>query len=413
MDQHALTRLFRAEHGRIIAAMLCYTQDLDLIEDALQDACLQAIEQWPDKGQPNNLGAWLLTVTKRRMIDRMRRHHYQKSHPDSDVIIGKIEAKEEPLADDYEIEDEQLKLIFTCCHPALPRDSRIALTLKTLCGLSAREIARAFLTSEPTMLQRLTRAKQKIQRAAIPYHVPQGEQLSQRLPSVLEVIYLIYNESHTAMEGQTLSREELANEALRLTDLLQHTLSTPEVTGLKALMLFNEARRSARVTSTGDYIPLALQDRSAWHRHTIEEAHALLTAALRQSAVGPYQLQAAISGLHCKAPSWQQTDWLQIYALYQMLATLQPSPVVALNQCVALAYSGSPDKAYGQLNALAPSLQRYQPFFAAKAEIASLLNRHDAAIDAYQCAIALTQNQVEQAYLAGKLEALKTHGEAG
>ncbi|NVK56769.1 MAG: RNA polymerase sigma factor [Alteromonadaceae bacterium] len=406
MQQRDFTRLFRTEHGRIVGAMLSYTQDLDLIEDALQDACLQAIEQWPSKGKPDNLGAWLFTVTKRRMIDRLRRHDYQKTHPESQAFIDRIQANDELALDDNVINDEQLKLIFTCCHPALPRESRIALTLKTLCGLSTREIGRAFLTSETTMLQRITRAKQKIKRAAIPYQIPQGEQLSERLPSVLEVIYLIYNESHTAMEGQTLSRAELAAEAIRLINVVQHTMATPEVCGLKALIMFHEARRPARQNDAQHYIPLPLQDRSLWHNDAIAQADTLLKASLKQGAVGPYQLQAAISGLHSQAPSWQQTDWPQIYALYNLLVTVKASPVVELNQCVALAYCGKAEQAFSKLTGLSESLLNYQPFFAAKAEIACKINQYDVARDAFKQAIMLTHNQVEKAYLTGKLNKL-------
>lgn len=400
-------RLFRAEYGSLVAALMVHAGDIQLAEDSLQEAFVRAMDVWPDKGLPANPAGWLLTVARRCLIDKFRaesRHNHEAT----------IRAVHDALASEASAEaaqpipDERLALIFTCCHPALSEAARVALTLKTLCGLTAREIARAFLVSESTMNQRLTRAKRKIRDAGIRYQTPEGEALGERLPSVLSVIYLIYNESYSAFEGQTLTRDDLANEALRLARLLYRLLPEPEVAGLLALILFHDARRAARTTEVLAYVPLEKQDRSLWNASAIAEARALLLQVMAKGRVGPYQIQAAISALHSQANSWQETDWLQIILLYDELYKRQPSPVVMLNKWTAVACSGSPECAYKELNALQDELADYQPFFAARADIARQLGLLDQAMLDYQQAIKLTNNGAERDFLLARSSALQT-----
>lgn len=402
MINQTIDRVLRCEHGRIVAAMLCFTTDLDLIEDALQDACLQALQQWPANQQPDNLTAWLITVTKRRLIDRLRSYEHQKKHPYGQCIIDVTESDYE--IDTHKLNDLQLKLIFTCCHPAIARESRVALTLKLFGGLSASEIARAFLTSESTVLQRITRAKRKISCAGIPFVIPCDQQIAERLPGVLEVIYLMFNESHTASAGCRLIRDDMCKEALRLAKILYNATLAPEAGGLLAMILFHDARSLSRQSQQLEFIALSEQDRSLWNTAQIHQAHELLSYNLKQGTVGSYQLQAAIAGLHAQSPTWQQTDWQQIYALYQLLCKVQPGPVTSLNKCVALAFSGHISKAYEQLSELEMALKQYQPYFAAKAGLAQRLGKYNEAIDAYQQAIQLSNNLVERDYLMNKCQ---------
>lgn len=399
-----LARVFRAESGRVLAALIGYSKDLSLAEDSLQDACLQAIEQWPERGVPDNKGAWLLAVAKRRLIDRIRR----QSHRSNERVLRLVADSFSDAISEEEhdtIPDERLKLIFTCCHPALSEQARVALTLRTLCGLTAREIARAFLTSEVTMNQRLTRAKRKIKNSGIPYEIPEGEGLAERVSSVLAVIYLIYNESYSAYEGQMLTREELAHEAIRLARVLHKLLPRPEVAGLLALLLFHDSRRQARSSDSHSFIPLDKQDRKRWNQEAIAEAHQLLNEAMLSGKPDAYQIQAAISALHAQAPHWEETDWVQIKLLYRALYQLDPSPVVALNQAVALAHSGDLDTAYKSLLALEADLKTYQPFCAACADVAARLDLFEASSEYYERAIHLSKNSSERDFLiARKLE---------
>jgi len=396
-----LARVFRAESGRVLAALITYSKDISLAEDSLQDACLQAIEQWPEGGVPENKGAWLLTVAKRRLIDRVRRQSHQHSEHVlalvSDSLTGAPSDEEQQA-----IPDERLKLIFTCCHPALSEQARVALTLKTLCGLTAREIARAFLTSEATMNQRLTRAKRKIRDSGIAYDIPEGDALADRVSSVLAVIYLIYNESYCAYEGQMLTREELAHEAVRLARVLLELLPRPDVTGLLALMLFHDARRGARSSDSQSFIPLEKQDRNLWNQEAIAEAQQLLNKAMSSGKPDAYQIQAAISALHAQAPDWYDTDWAQIKLLYRALYKLAPSPVVALNQAVALAHSGEHGKAFEYLLTMEPDLKTYQPFYAACADIAANLHHYETASRYYERAIQLSKNNSERDFLIAR-----------
>jgi RNA polymerase sigma-70 factor (ECF subfamily) len=404
--QNDLARLFRAKSGRILAALIAQCQDLQLAEDSLQDALVQASESWQIKPPPNNPEAWLLTVAKRRMIDRLRQSSRHTSETVLTTIVESLQIEQLNAESSLPIPDERLKLIFTCCHPALNQQARIALTLKTLCGLSAREIARAYLVSESTMNQRLVRAKQKINKAGITYAVPQGAALTERLDSVLSVIYLIYNESYSAFEGQTLTRDDLANEAIRLARIVRRLLPCPECSGLLALMLLHHSRSPARSDQTHSFIPLEHQDRLLWNHQQASEGRSILLAALADGQPEKYQLQAAISALHSEARHWRHTDWEQILLLYLTLYEKEPSPVIRLNALVALAQSGKEKEALTQLNSLSTELANYQPFYAAAAYMQTKLNLISLAEKSYRKAVSLTQNGAEKEFLIRQLEKL-------
>lgn len=408
-----LARVFRAESGRILAALISQYNDIDLAEDALQDACLSASTKWPNSGIPRNPAAWLITVARRRLIDRLR----QLSRAGTETVILAIAESLKAVPIDHQLEapeleneqlipDERLKLIFTCCHPALSEEARVALTLRTLCGLNAGEIARAFLVAESTLQQRLSRAKSKIKRAGIAYQVPEKSELANRLPSVLEVIYLIFNESYSAYEGQSLTREELGQEAIRLARVLYNLLPHAEVAGLLALLLLHHARSAARSNSTNAFIPLEQQDRALWDQLAISEGRKILLAAMTQNEIGKYQIQAAISALHAEAKSWQETDWRQIFLLYQALHNIEKSPVVELNMAVALANAGDEKSAMEKILGLAESLKNYQPYYAAAADISMRLGTKKQARQHYNQAIALSKNNAERDFLKSKLLSL-------
>ncbi len=394
-----LTRIVRANSGQILSALIKTTQDFSLAQDALQDAIAQALTQWADDGVPNNGGAWLYISARRRAIDRIRKE--QRHHADTtQQILTDLHDDQPDIAEwEQDIPDERLRLIFTCCHPALNMDAQVALTLRTLGGLSVREIARAFLASETTIGQRITRAKQKIKSAKIPYEIPGQEDIQARRDGVLKTIYLIFNESYTAYEGQSLTREDLANEAIRLCAILQKLDPNPETSGLLCLMRLTHARRAARQDADGNFVPLEKQDRTLWDHDEISDAHAQLLTTFTKGQFGPFQIQAAISALHCLAESWQETDWQQIYALYGALAAYDPSPIIQLNQAVALANMGGLNKALEQLNTLAAELAHYQPFYAARADILSRTGQEKLAQNDYDKAIELSQNQVEKRFL--------------
>lgn len=404
--QNDLALLFRAKSGRILAALISQCRDLQLAEDALQDALVQASESWQKNAPPRNPEAWLLTVAKRRMIDRLRQSSKQSSEPILRAIVDNIQVEQLDAEIDHVIPDERLKLIFTCCHPALNEQARVALTLKTLCGLSAREIARAYLVSETAMNQRLVRAKQKISKAGITYAVPHGPALEERLDSVLAVIYLIYNESYSAFEGQSLTRGDFANEAIRLARILVRLLPRPECSGLLALMLLHHSRSLARSDKTQSFIPLEHQDRTRWNHQQASEGRSILLAALAKGQPEKYQLQAAISALHSESPSWQNTDWEQILLLYLTLYEHEPSPVIKLNSLVALAQSGKEQAALLELNSLSDELMNYQPFHAATAYIQEKLYKTELAKNSYLRAISLTRNGAEKDFLVKQLEKL-------
>jgi RNA polymerase sigma-70 factor (ECF subfamily) len=388
----SLARIFRAESGQVLASLVYFSRDLQMAEDALQDACEQASKKWPVQGVPENTGAWLHLVAKRKLIDKLRQQHSHQNQCKLRLIEQSLYLHvDTPAETDYEVPDERLRLIFICCHPALNESAQVALTLRTLCGLEVREIARAYLLSDTAIGQRITRAKKKIRDAGISYEIPNTEQLSIRLPAVLKVIYLIYNESYSAYEGQSLTRQDLADEAIRLSLLMIKLIPNPEVFGLSALMLFHDARRLSRSSTIEPYIPLEQQNRRLWDQAKIAQANTFIQQALEYQQRGPYQIQAAISALHSRAKSWDTTDWPQIQMLYMSLFQLHPSPVVALNRAIAKANGGQLKKAFEDVVALSDELNQYQPYHAARGELESRLNLHHQAINSISKAIGLSK----------------------
>ncbi|WP_299083502.1 sigma-70 family RNA polymerase sigma factor [uncultured Paraglaciecola sp.] len=398
-----LARIFRAESGQVLASLVCYSKDFQLAEDALQDACEQASIKWPVQGFPKNTGAWLHLVAKRKLIDKLRQQHSQQSQHKLQLIEQSLYSQSTLKPEtDYEVPDERLRLIFTCCHPALNEEAKVALTLRSLCGLTIREIARAYMTSEAAVGQRITRAKKKIRDAGIRYETPNVKQLSSRLPSVLKVIYFIYNESYSAFEGQTLTRQDLADESIRLSLLMTKLNPNAEVFGLAALILFHDARRLSRSSNSEPFIPLEHQDRNLWDQTKIQQAEVFIYKALQYKAPGPYQIQAAISALHSQAKNWHATDWSQIQLLYSRLLQLHPSAVVRLNLALAKANAGQLQQAYTELVALHNALSQYQPYFAALSELESRLNFPEKAVVSISQAISLSKNGIERDYLIKK-----------
>lgn len=394
-----LAQVFRAGSGRLIAALVSQCRDLQVAEDALQDAVTQALAQWPNKGLPTNPQAWLFAVSRRRLIDRLRQTKRRDEMQIAEHIHECLTPDQAPLEAQQEIPDERLKLIFTCCHPALSEQAQLALTLKTLCGLTVKEIARAFLISETTLNQRLVRAKRKIKANGIAYEVPTQDNIEKRLSSVLSVIYLIYNESYSAYEGQTLTRNDLAEEAIRLARVLYTLLPKPSAAGLLALLLFHQSRSPARQSKTQSFIPLEMQNRDLWNQAQIAEGRKLLLTAIAKGQAEKYQIQAAISALHSEAKNWQETDWKQIRLLYASLLRHEPTPIVELNMLVALALSGQPERALASIYSLEQKLDQYQPYFAARADLEAKLSKPDAAIRSYNQAIRMTKNTPERDFL--------------
>ena len=408
----AVARAFRDERATVLATLIRQAGDFQLAEDAVQDAFEAAVTAWRRDGIPANPGAWITTAARRRAIDRLRRDRSVTDRAERLAELTRLEAQdeEEPSMDDESpIVDDRLRLIFTCCHPALEMPARVALTLRTLGGLTTGEIARAFLVAEPTMGKRIVRAKRKIADAHIPYRVPGDEELPDRLRGVLRVVYLIFNEGYAATEGDRLVRGELCDEAIRLGELLSRLMpDDAEVWGLLSLMLLHDARRAARVDSEGRYAALDEQDRSLWDRDRIADGLAALERAVSLRRPGEYQLQAAITALQIQAPDAEKTDWAQIAELYGALARLNPSPVVELNRAVAVGLAEGPAAGLTLLEPLLgdPALARYQPLHAAHAELLSRAGDASAAAGAYERAIALTANAVERAELERRLGAL-------
>ncbi|MEW6224924.1 MAG: DUF6596 domain-containing protein [Chloroflexota bacterium] len=409
----AVARAFREEHGRAVATLIRVLGDFDLAEEAVADAYVVALERWPADGVPANPGAWITTTARNRAIDRARR---ARRFADKAAAIARDEAFEAArreaallaAAEDEmaPIPDDQLRLIFTCCHPALAPEASVALTLRTLGGLTTPEIARAFLVPEPTLAQRLVRAKRKIREAGISYEVPAADRLAERLEPVLRVLYLVFNEGYDATAGDALIRRELCTEAIRMTRIVAELLpGEPEVVGLLALQLLTDARRPAREGLAGELVRLEDQDRGRWDAAAIAEGRALVDRALRMGRVGPYQLQAAIAAVHDEAPTAGLTDWPQILGLYEVLARLAPSPVVSLNRAVAVAEVAGPAAGLAAVDALAgdPAMAEYRFFHAARAELLRRLARWAEAAEAYRRALALAPNVPERGFLERRL----------
>ena len=398
-------QIYQSESRQILATLIRLLGNFELAEEAMQEAFVIALQKWEIEGIPGNPRAWLISTARFKAIDQLRR---QKRFDHSlDTVIDELVTEDIEL-DEQQIEDDQLRLIFTCCHPALAEEARLALTLREVCGMTTEEVARAFLQKPSTLAQRIVRAKNKIREAGIPYEVPAADQLPERLQSVLQVIYLVFNEGYSASNGDLLVKHELASEAIRLGTLLNQLLPEPEVTGLLALMLLQDSRRHARVDANGELITLEDQNRDLWDKQQIQQGCALVLQALASQRFGPYTLQAAIAAIHAEAKSFEQTDWQQIVGLYDVLLQVNNSPVIRLNQAVAIAMSEGAEAGLRLIEALLTQgeLNHYHLIYAAKADLCRRLQQIDTARLAYQQALALTQQGPEQRFLQRRLDEL-------
>jgi RNA polymerase sigma-70 factor (ECF subfamily) len=400
--------IYRAESRRVFATLIRLLGDLDIAEEALHDAFRAALEQWPKDGVPANPRAWLVSAGRFKAIDGMRRRARFDALDDVAEQVENI-PDETVALDSEDIEDDRLRLIFTCCHPALTSDAQVALTLREVCGLTTEEIAAAFLTGAPTLAQRIVRAKTKIRDAGIPYQVPSPDELPERLDSVLRVIYLVFNEGYSASSGESLTRHDLSGEAIRVARLLGQLLPEPEVIGLLALMLLHESRRAARTSPSGDLILLDEQERALWNRALIAEGIALVERALPMRRTGPYCLQAAISAVHAEAADASATDWAQIVGLYDLLMQAEPSPIVALNRAVAVAMRDGAQAGLALVDALLArgDLADYRLAHATRADLCRRLGRNADARESYRRALELTHLEPERRFIARRLAQLK------
>jgi len=402
-----IERVFRAEYGRAVAVLVRVCGDIDTAEEAVQDAFAAALERWPQTGVPPSPAGWIITTARNRAVDRFRRESSRDARQAAAVALLEWDEPGDGSLEEESVRDDQLRMIFTCCHPALAPNVQVALTLRLLGGLTTAEIARAFLVPEATMAQRLVRAKGKIRDARIPYRVPETHELPQRLRSVLAVVYLVFNEGYAASAGDRLIRDDLCAEAIRLGRLLHELMpAEPEVMGLLALMLLIESRRSARTTADGAMVRLAEQDRRSWDRALIAEGQALVRRCLAIGRPGPYQLQAAVNAVHADAARAEQTDWRQILALYDLHLSIAPSPIVALHRAVAVAEVDGPATALGILDGL--DLESHHMYHAIRADLLRRLGRDVDAAAAYDAAIERSGNAAERAFLDGRRRALDT-----
>jgi len=399
--------VYRADSRRVLATLIRLLGDFDLAEEALHNAFTAALERWPREGVPANPRAWLVSTGRFKAIDGIRRRAR------FDAALGELARRLEEgdvaeAAEEGGVDDDRLRLIFTCCHPALPADAQIALTLREVCGLTTEEIARAFLTGAPTLAQRIVRAKSKIRDAGIPYSIPSRTELPDRLDSVLRVVYLVFNEGYSASSGATLTRHDLSEEAIRLGRLLVELLPEPEAEGLLALMLLHESRRAARTSPAGELVLLDDQDRSLWHRERIAEGAALVERALASRRFGPYTLQAAIAAVHAEAASARETDWAQIVGLYDVLLRASPSPVIELNRAAAVAMRDGPAAGLALVDAILArgALEDYHLAHSARADLCRRLGRAADARAAYQRALALARQGPERRFLERRLAEL-------
>jgi RNA polymerase sigma-70 factor (ECF subfamily) len=408
MTDNRVEQIYRAESRRVLATLIRLLGDFDLAEEAMQEAFAAAVEHWPTEGLPGNPRAWLVSTGRFKAIDSLRRR-------------ARFDASLEPLArqlgdgitlpqeiDDESVEDDRLRLIFTCCHPALPADAQVALTLREVCGLTTEEIARAFLSPAPTLAQRIVRAKAKIKAARIPYQLPSRGELPERLATVLHVVYLVFNEGYSASSGSSLTRRDLSAEAIRLGRLLVELLPEPEAMGLLALMLLHESRREARVSPAGELLLLDEQDRTRWNRNLIAEGVGLVERAMRSRRFGPYTLQAAIAAVHAEASDPAATDWGEIVGLYDVLLRADPSPVIELNRAAAIAMRDGPAAGLALIEEILArgDLQEYQLAHSARAELCRRLGRTTDALESYQRALTLTQQEPQRRFIERRLAEL-------
>ena len=409
----SIETLYRSESGRILATLVRLLGDLDVAEEAMHEAFAAALDAWPQAGIPDKPRPWLISTARFKAIDGMRRRaRFDAAQKDLELYLET--SVNETSYEDEEIEDDRLRLIFTCCHPALPSEAQVALTLREVCGLTTEEIARAFLVTPAALAQRIVRAKAKIRETPIPYEVPTPQELPERLDAVLQVIYLVFNEGYSAAAGAEVTRAELTGEAIRLGRLLtelqpEPEIPKPEIMGLLALMLLQESRRAARTSPTGELILLENQDRSLWNREQITEGVALLEKALNSRRFGPYTLQAAIAAVHAEAESVAATDWRQIVAIYDQLVRIQPSPVVHLNRAVAIAMRDGPEAGLAHIDAVLEhgELANYYLAHSARADMYRRLGRTAEARSSYEKALALTQQEPERQFLQERIRQLK------